>query len=69
MANLIVLPAQGKLYHTVKEALEDWDSGKDFRAFPGEFILSKRDIKSARSLYEKAFLKIPNLGGLKLQIF
>lgn len=65
---LFVVPAYGKLYNTVKEAVEDWTNGKDFRAYPGGFYISKRDIVSAKTQFNSCYLKLPNLG-IKIQIF
>ena len=60
-AILTFVPAYGKDYLNVKEALEDWDGGKDFRAYPGGFYLSKRDIKTAPDLYKEGWMFIPSL--------
>ena len=68
MTKLTIVPAPGKLYVTVLDAVEDWDNNKDFRAFPGNFTLSKREIESAKTQYTECIMKLPNLG-LDLQIF
>ncbi len=65
---LTFVPAYGVQYPDVKEAVEAWNSGKDFRAFPGGFYLSKRDVKNAPELYSEGWMHIPNLK-VRLQIW
>jgi hypothetical protein len=66
--NLTFVPAYGRQYVTVMEALDDWHAGKDFRAYPGGFYLSKRDSKTAPNLYKQGWLVLPNLK-LRFQIW
>ena len=68
MAKLTLVPLHGVQYITVLDAVEDWDRNKDFRAYPGGFHISKRDIESVKLHYKECIMKLPNLG-LDLQIF
>jgi hypothetical protein len=68
MATITFVPAYGRQYPTIKEAMYDWDLGKDFRVYPGGYYLSKRDVESAKTQYETGKLMLPNLG-VSLQIW
>lgn len=49
--------AYGRKYKTIKEALEDWDKGKDFRVFNGPYC-SNRDLDRMIKDYGKVVLVI-----------
>ncbi len=68
MSVLSVLPSLENQYETLKDALEDWDSNKQFRVFPGGMLLCKRDLASANKLYKEGWFIIPNLS-IKLQMW
>ena len=53
---LFLLPAYGRQYHTKKEALNAWDSGKDFQIYQGPYC-SKRDINKLYHLANRILIQ------------
>ncbi len=65
---LTFVPANGIQFPNVKEALEAWNTNKDFRVYPGGNYLNKRDTLNAHELYSEGWMHLPNLK-VRLQIW
>lgn len=52
---LFLVPAYGRRYETEREALADWDAGKDFKLMSGPYC-SQRDIAALRKMADLVVL-------------
>jgi hypothetical protein len=50
---LYIVPAYGRKYATVEQALQDWHCGKDFKIDCGGPYCSIRDIESMRKQFKE----------------
>lgn len=52
-----LLPAYGRKYATIVQALQDWNAGKDFKIYGGPYC-SIRDITELRETSSNIYLVI-----------
>ena len=56
MKTLSIHGAYGRTYQSKKEAVRDWEQGKDFRVFGGPY-LSSRDSELLVERYDKVVIE------------